>query len=121
MLSLRHKTDDHFWFTFFHEAAHILLHGKTQVFIDESDGAMNKKEAEADEWAEDFLIPRKEYETFVDKGRFDRKNIELFAREQRIAPGIVLARLQKEKFLAWQHKDNDLKRRFECREEKAAV
>jgi len=121
MLSLRHKTDDHFWFTFFHEAAHILLHGKTQVFIDESDGAMNKKEAEADEWAEDFLIPRKEYETFVDKGRFDRKNIKIFAREQGVAPGIVLGRLQKEKLVAWQHKDNDLKRRFEFREEKAAV
>jgi HTH-type transcriptional regulator/antitoxin HigA len=34
MLSLRYKTDDHLWFTFFHEAAHILLHGKKDVLIE---------------------------------------------------------------------------------------
>ncbi len=33
-LSLRHKTDDHLWFTFFHEAGHILLHGKRLTFIE---------------------------------------------------------------------------------------
>ena len=27
-LSARHKTDDHLWFSLFHEAAHILLHSK---------------------------------------------------------------------------------------------
>ncbi len=32
-LSLRYKTDDHLWFTFFHEAAHILLHNKRDVFV----------------------------------------------------------------------------------------
>ena len=35
MISLKYKTDDQFWFTFFHEAAHILLHSKKQVFIDD--------------------------------------------------------------------------------------
>ena len=33
-LSLKYKTHDQLWFTFFHEAAHILLHGKKQVFIE---------------------------------------------------------------------------------------
>ena len=32
-LSLRYKTDDHLWFTFFHEAGHILLHGKQTLPI----------------------------------------------------------------------------------------
>jgi len=36
-LSLRGKTDDHLWFTFFHEAGHILLHGKREVFIEATD------------------------------------------------------------------------------------
>src|SRR5262245_53695423 len=27
MLSFRYLTDDQFWFTFFHEAGHLLLHG----------------------------------------------------------------------------------------------
>jgi Zn-dependent peptidase ImmA (M78 family) len=30
-LSLRYRTDDHLWFTFFHEAGHILLHGKKEL------------------------------------------------------------------------------------------
>ena len=33
-MSLRGKTDDHLWFTFFHEAGHILLHGKDELFIE---------------------------------------------------------------------------------------
>jgi hypothetical protein len=32
-LSLRHKSDDHLWFSLFHEAAHILLHSKKETFI----------------------------------------------------------------------------------------
>src|SRR5437868_1097454 len=34
MLSLRHKSNDHLWFSFFHEAGHLLLHGKRMMFID---------------------------------------------------------------------------------------
>jgi HTH-type transcriptional regulator / antitoxin HigA len=37
-LSLIGKTDDHLWFTFFHGAAHILLHPKRNIFA-EVDGA----------------------------------------------------------------------------------
>jgi hypothetical protein len=32
-LSLRHTRDDHFWFSFFHEAAHLLLHSKKATFV----------------------------------------------------------------------------------------
>ncbi len=34
-LSLRYKSDDQLWFTFFHEAAHVLLHGKRDLFIED--------------------------------------------------------------------------------------
>ena len=37
-LSLRYKTNDHLWFTFFHEAGHILLHGKKELFIEGVNG-----------------------------------------------------------------------------------
>ena len=48
-LSLRGKTDDHLWFSFFHEAGHILLHGKRDVFIEDEDkvrGETNSKDKE---------------------------------------------------------------------------
>lgn len=34
MLSLRYKTNDHLWFAFFHEAAHIFLHSKKMLFVE---------------------------------------------------------------------------------------
>lgn len=37
IMSLRYKSNDHFWFTFFHESGHILLHNKKEVFIDTKD------------------------------------------------------------------------------------
>ena len=53
----RYKKDDFFWFTFFHEAAHLLLHSKKETFVD--DGTDNDViENEANDFATDFLIPR---------------------------------------------------------------
>lgn len=45
-LSLRYKTDGQFWFTFFHAAGHILLHGKRQVFVDWETGQEDEEKAE---------------------------------------------------------------------------
>lgn len=57
-LSGRYKTNDHFWFTFFHEAGHILLHGKKDVFLEEVNGVNSDtvKEKEADTFARQSLI-----------------------------------------------------------------
>jgi HTH-type transcriptional regulator / antitoxin HigA len=94
-LSLRYKTDDVLWFTFFHEAAHLLLHGKNDVFM-EFRGADSAEEAEANAWAADFLIPKKAWTAFVQSlpRPVAEADIRRFARDQGIAPGIVLGRLQ---------------------------
>jgi len=55
-LSARGKTDDQFWFTFFHEAGHILLHPKKDIFI-ELEQAEDRLENEANRFATDLLIP----------------------------------------------------------------
>jgi len=115
MLSLRYKTDDHLWFTFFHEVAHILLHGKKEVFLeddDEVDEDLRIKEEEADRFASDFLIPEKELIKFCPSGtHISHDDIIQFAQYLGIAPGIVVGRLQHEKIIPPQH-FNKLKRRF---------
>ena len=55
-LGLRHKTSDHAWFSFFHEAGHLLLHGKKTIFIDEKRSDRNEIESEADRFAGDWLL-----------------------------------------------------------------
>ena len=58
-LSARHKTDDHLWFSLFHEAAHILLHSKRTIFVDgtQKNGEDADIETQADQWHPIFLFP----------------------------------------------------------------
>jgi HTH-type transcriptional regulator/antitoxin HigA len=109
-LSLRYKSNDQLWFSFFHEAGHILLHGKKEVFIEGDD--KNSKEDEADRFASDALIPPKKYIQFIRAGRCSKTAIQTFASELGIAPGIVVGRLQHDDKLLHSH-CNDLKKKFE--------
>ena len=111
-LSARHKTDDHLWYTLFHEAAHILLHSKKDVFIDSKENGSDGREAEANRWAADFLIPSEAWELFVEAGPKSVRTVSRFAQEQGIAPGIVVGRLQHEGRLPWGHPLGRLKKRL---------
>lgn len=97
-LSARYKTDDQFWFSFFHEAAHILLHSRKGFYLDEKVGVGSlDEENEANKWAADFLVPPKEWNAFIASVQFSDYDIQKFAKGQGISPGIVLGRLQHEK------------------------
>ena len=98
-LSLRHKADDHLWFSFFHEAAHLLLHSKKATFITGIGDQDEELEDEANEFSESLLIPR-QFEPELRGLRSDFE-IEMFAERVGVAPGIVVGRLQKEGLLAW--------------------
>jgi len=109
--SLRYKTNDQFWFTFFHEAGHVLLHGKENLFVDLVNGSKGKLEAEANRFAGNFLIPRKQFNEFVSHQDFSRSSAKQFAKTIGIAPGIVVGRLQHDRIIAFSEL-NDLKARF---------
>jgi len=109
--SLRYRTDDHFWFTFFHEAAHVLLHGKRALFIDEDGAQRTPEEEEADKFAADLLIPPTKHETLLAGVPLSRARVLAFADEIGIAPGIVVGRLQHEKAIPFSWFQN-LKRTF---------
>ena len=114
--SLRYRKDDHFWFTFFHEAAHILLHGKHAVFIDDESKALSDEEIRADSFAANHLIPRARYERFVSVRPISRARVLAFAEDLEIAPGIVVGRLQHDKLVPFSW-FQDLKRTFVFAEE----
>ena len=117
-LSIRYKTNDHLWFTFFHEAAHLLLHGKKLIFLDtgKNEGEL---ELEANAWATNFLIPENAYREFLNAGTFNKAAIIEFAEQIGIAAGIVVGRLQHDRYLQFSH-CNDLKVRFEWIEKRAS-
>lgn len=100
MLSLRYKTNDHFWFSFFHEAGHLLRHGKRLRFI-EMEGALgDEHEEEANQFAANWLIPALDARNLATLEKTEAA-IKIFADQLGIAPGIVLGRIQKEGMLPW--------------------
>lgn len=112
-LSLRYRTNDHFWFTFFHEAGHIILgHSKKEILINEENSHAIDTEEEANNFAAEFLIAKKEFQSFLLRtGRISKKAILEFAEEIGIAPGILVGRLQHSQILPHTH-CNDLKVKF---------
>jgi addiction module HigA family antidote len=118
VLSDRFKTDDQFWFSFFHELAHVLLHGKRLTFMDDRKNLApekrhdDKSEDEANEFAANVLLPSEyaaAYRKLATTRYLSLAAIEAFADKAGIAPGIVVGRLQHEGALQWSH-GNGLKR-----------
>ncbi len=125
-LSLRYKTDDQLWFSFFHECGHILLHGKRDVFLevnvsgyasgevnDEENGNRAEQEEEANKFAAQTLIPPIQFRNFTTSYDYRSMSaIRRFAESIGIAPGIVVGQLQHEGLIPYAN-CNKLKRRFD--------
>ncbi|MCI8324570.1 MAG: HigA family addiction module antidote protein [Lachnospiraceae bacterium] len=100
-MTLRQKFADIFWFTLFHEIAHILNGDTKREFID-FDSVSGDMEAKADRMAGDFLIDAKEYKAFVASEGYKRlSGIERFADSQNVKDYIVQGRLMKEGIVPW--------------------
>lgn len=93
MLSLRYLSDDHFWFTFFHEVGHLLLHDKTSLFLEGGDLCTGREEAEADEFSSNLLIPPQDQAT-MRLLPVDGRAVMRFARQIGVSPGVVVGQLQ---------------------------
>ena len=90
-LTVRGKRADIFWFTFFHELAHLITHTRkiSRISYERSD-----YDDEADEIAGDFLIPREQYRAFIkDHDYKDKGAIAECAHSIGIAPSILVGRL----------------------------
>lgn len=105
-LTVRGKDADKFWFSLFHELAHILL-----GHIGRANGTTDDDENEADDFAKEALIPKAQFDYFVERNDFGRETIVRFAKSIDIDTGIVVGRLQKEGYIdySWY---NDLKKKY---------
>ncbi len=107
-LSVRHRREDVFWFSFFHEAAHVLQHGKRGVFV-HLVGTQDERELEADRVAADLLIDPAGYRHFTSAADFTAPAVQRFAEEIGVHPGIVVGRLQHDQWITYSQL-NDLRR-----------
>lgn len=111
-LSLSYETDDHLWFTFFHEIGHVALHGKRDFFVDVQGGEGDWKEIEADLFAGDLLLPPTGYRAFRSVGDFRVSAIRRYAGQIGVAPGIVVGKLQHDHVLVSDSTCNRLKAHY---------
>ena len=88
---------DIFWFNLFHEAAHILFHGKREVFLEDEDHAPDHavEEAEADRFASESLIDTKILRAFMARGAPTTDDVVRFSRTIAVDPCVVVGRLRK--------------------------
>lgn len=101
-VNLRGKSLDKFWFTFFHEAGHLLLGNRAGLYLD-IDGKHGDEELAADQFASNILIPA-EYEVPLAKlANAQYREVEAFARKINIPPSCVIGRLMHEKLIPWNH------------------
>jgi len=93
VLNLRGKKDDQLWFSFFHEAGHILHDTKRDVFI--NDGSEDDHlEQKANAFARDTLIPSGRLADVL--ALKTETQVRKLAESLGIAPGIVAGRYQRE-------------------------
>lgn len=110
-LSLRYKMNDNLWFAFFHEAGHILKHSKKRVFVEQDGQEKDDQECEADQFAQNVLIPPRDYLAFKNVGKPTKAHVEEFAERVGVDPGIVVGRLQKDRVIPY-YWFNDLKQPY---------
>ncbi len=105
-LTLRYDRVDNFWFCLLHELAHVGRHMDTDgeaSFVDDltlrnvEGGREDPTEVQADEWAEEALIPRALWETSAVRKRPTPMAVISLANVLQIHPAIVAGRVRHER------------------------
>lgn len=99
MLSISNRGNkaDLFWFTLFHELAHVVLEHKRYILCSCSD----EEDKDADNFAKNMLIPKEEWKDFIYESNFSEGSIRNFANKLKILPEIVYGRLEKEEYIKY--------------------
>lgn len=97
-LSNMYKRNDIFWFTFFHEAGHIIKHGKRDVFVEGLKYSAEEqiKEDEADEFAIKHTFSKEQENEVLQNLNFTKKSIDAFAKQFNTHPAMIIGRFARE-------------------------
>lgn len=93
LMSFRHRADDHFWFTLFHEIGHLVLHNAS-TFVDGDHEPVDHLEDEANNFAKECIIPKSRESEFLNLST-DKKSVLRFSASLKIAPGLTVGQLQR--------------------------
>lgn len=102
-LTLRYDRLDNFWFCLLHELAHVGRHmegGIGESFVDDltlrdvDGGRQDPRESEADEWAEEALVPRDVWEAAAARETPTPSAVLRLAKTLNVAPAVVAGKIR---------------------------
>jgi Zn-dependent peptidase ImmA (M78 family)/plasmid maintenance system antidote protein VapI len=119
LMSFRHRADDQFWFTLFHEIGHLILH-QAATFVD-GDTISNDdtKEKEANDFASFCIVPMDRTEQLEEIAP-SRSAIIRFSVSIGISPGLTVGQMQHRNIIG-HNRLNHLKRRWTWEEIEPAL
>lgn len=108
-LTGRFRANDRLWFDFYHEAGHVLLHGKKDIFLEDLKGTETdkKKEHEANRFAQKQLFPKEALQELMQQA-LSKELILKYAQRYKTHPGVVVGQLQHAEYLEFSEM-NELK------------
>ena len=109
LLSFRHRADDQFWFTVFHEMGHLILHG-AHTFVDGDGTPEDEREREANQFASQCIIPADRFAEFADLSA-DRDSVIRFSVSIGVSPGLTVGQMQHRRMIPF-NRLNSLKRHW---------
>lgn len=110
LLSFRHRADDHFWFTVFHEIGHLLLHGASTFIDEDATPEEDEREREANDFAKRCIVPEKRLLAFSGLSA-DRDSVVRFSVSVGVSPGLIVGQMQHRRMIA-HNRLNSLKRHW---------
>ena len=106
-MTLRYDRIDNFWYTLLHELSHVGLHldgcGDENAFVDDhtlrgiESGGGDSKESDADQWAEEALIPRDVWEASSVRKNPSPNGVINLAQKLQVHPAVVAGRVRHER------------------------
>ena len=95
-LTARYKKNDSFWFTFFHELGHVLLHGKKYISLENVDfeAADPVKEKEAHQFAIKHTFTHEQEKEVLENKIITEQDVIDYAEKFDTHPAMIIGRLQ---------------------------
>jgi len=100
LVSFRHRADDQFWFTVFHEIGHLLLHDASPFVDEDMAGEVDPCEREANDFAAEMIVPAIRVPE-LESLRADEDTIRRFAVSLGVAPGLILGQLEHRQLISY--------------------
>lgn len=102
-LTARYKKNDSFWFTFFHELGHIILHGKKYISLENVDflAADPEKENEANQFAVSHTFTKEQEQEVLQNKPIIEQDIIDYAEKFNTHPAMIIGRLQHDGYIPY--------------------